>query len=138
MRSCLIVLVFLAGCGLDQTEYSEPMTEIGQVYDTAFVPAGHGRDTAVGFNTGEGGGVTITPVSIRIPERYAIVFKCPHGKFVIDGESARELYGRLDRGDDVRIIYREVIRVTSEGDRSVIDLDFLDAVKLPAKAESGE
>ena len=123
----------LCGCDMPKTEYSPTLTEEGEIYDTAYIPAGHGSDTAVGFNTGKGGGVTITPVSIDIPERYAVVFKCQHGKFVIAGEKAKGLYQRFERGDKCTIEYREVIRVEmkdgKEVSRSVYDLDFLDAKK---------
>lgn len=126
--TALFAIVFICGCGTPD-EFSETMTEAGEVYDTAFVPAGHGNDTAVGFNTGKGGGVTITPIDVNIPERYAVVFKCLHGKFVVDGDKAKGLYQKLDRGDKVTISYREVIRVV-DGKRSIVDLDFLDAVKM--------
>lgn len=122
------VSLFCGGCDMPQTQYSAELTESGTVHDTAFVPKGHGSDTAVGFNTGKGGGVTITPVSITIPERYAVIFKCEHGKFVIDGNTGKELYKRLERGDSVTIRYREVYRVTRT-ETNLVDLDFVDATK---------
>lgn len=134
MRAIVLLSVLLMnGCDkAPRTEYSPMLTEPGEIYDTAYVPAGHGHDTAIGYNLGEGGGLTITPVDVEIPERYAVIFKCQHGKFVIDGHKAKRLYERFDRGDKVTIQYREIIRVvTRDGveSRSVVDLDFLDAVK---------
>lgn len=136
IRALFAIALAAALCGCDdmpKTEYGPTLTEEGEIYDTAYVPAGHGSDTAVGFNTGKGGGVTITPVSIDIPERYAVVFKCQHGKFVIAGEKAKGLYQRFERGDKCTIEYREVIRVEMkdgrEASRRVYDLDFLDAKK---------
>lgn len=128
--TALFAILCLCGCGTPD-EFSETMTEAGEVYDVAFIPAGHGHDTAIGFNTGKDGGMTITPIDVNIPERYAIVFKCQHGKFVIDGKKAKGLYQKLDRGDKVTISYREVIRVV-DGKRSIVDLDFLDADKVEA------
>ena len=124
----LIAALFTFGC--HRTVHSPERTETGSVYDTAFVPKGHGSGTAVGYNTGKNSGVTISPVSVDIPERFAVVFKCEHGKFVIDGEKGRKLYQKLEKGDRVEIRYREVIRVTST-ETNIVDLDFLDANKIP-------
>lgn len=114
--------IVLTGCS--RKTYSTELTEPGMVYDTAFVPKGHGSDTAVGFDLD--GELTITPVSVTIPARYAIVFQCQHGKFVIDGTKGEEMYKRLSRGDHVLIRYREVFEV-SDGVTNQVDLDFVDA-----------
>jgi hypothetical protein len=128
----LILLVLVTGCA--RTEYSVILSEDGEVYDTAYVPAGHGSDIGVIYDLD--GNVTITPVSVSIPAKYAVVFRCQHGKFTVNGE---ELYQKLDRGQKVTIWYRQVVRVTKlDGKevREVIDLDFLDAV--PKDAERRE
>ena len=130
-----LAAVFLTGCDLPVTEYSKMLTESGEVYDVAYVPRGHGSDTAIGFNTGKGGGMTVTPVSVTIPERYAVVFKCEHGKFVITGDKAKALYYRLERGQRVSIYYRIIYKVTKKGGRVQTDLDFIDAFPAPTKAD---
>lgn len=117
----------------ERTEYSATLTETGEIYDTAFVPKGHGSDVKMHFDSE--GNVSLTPVTVNIPERYAIVFKCQHGKFVIDGDKAKGLYNRFNRGDRVIIQYREIIRVhltdDKETSREVYGLDFLDAIIDP-------
>lgn len=126
-----VALMLATACDIPKTEYSDVMTEKGTVFDTTYIPKGHGKDTAIGFShsaNGGNGGITITPVDIKIPERFAVVFKCQHGKFVIDGKKAKDLYSRLDPGDEVVIKYREVYKVTSNG-KSLVDLDFIDATK---------
>lgn len=122
------VSLFCGGCDLPQTQYSAELTESGTVQDTVFAPKGRGSDTTVGFNTGNGGGVTITPVNITIPERYAIVLECERGKFVIDGKTGKRLYQTLKRGDNVTIRYREVYRVTKT-ETNLVGLYFVDATK---------
>lgn len=125
----ILCLFLVIACESDKQEYGSTLTEHGEIYDTAFVPSGHGSDISLGTSTN--GDLTITPVSIDIPERYAIVFKCQHGKFIINGDKAKNLYHRFSRGDKCTISYREVIRVHmkdgKEVSRSVYDLDFLDA-----------
>jgi len=128
LRIAFIVVfcLLLGGCG-PTVQFSEELTEPGEVYDTAFIPKGHGSDTAVGFSTN--GDLTVTPIDIDIPERFAMIFKCQHGKFVVDSEKARDLYQRLERGDKVIIHYRTVFHVINNK-RQAVDLDFLDAVKV--------
>ncbi len=135
----IIAIFTLIGCGdIDKIEYGPVLTEEGEIYETAYVPAGHGSDIAVGYNTGDQGGLSITPISVDIPERYAVVFKCQHGKFVIDGNKGEALYKRFEKGDRCTITYREIIRIGmkdyEEVSRTVYDLDFIDA-KLHQEAE---
>jgi len=124
-----LLALLLTGCDFPKTEYGNTLVEDGEIYDTAYLPAGHGSETAIGFD--HKGRTIVTPISISIPERYAIVFKCKHGKFIIDGEKAKGLYNRFERGDKCIISYREVYLVKmkdgKEVGRSVHDLDFLDA-----------
>jgi hypothetical protein len=47
---------------------------------------------------------------------------------VIDGDTGKNLYERLERGDSVTIRYREVYRVTKTA-TNLVDLDFVDATK---------
>lgn len=115
-------------CGCVQRFNGPELTESGEVYDTCFVPKGHGSDLAIGFDMD--GNYHVTPVDITIPARYAIVFKCKHGKFVIDGERAEGLYKQLSRGDSVTIRYCEKFEVR-DGHTNAVDLHFIGADKLP-------
>lgn len=124
----------LVGCNWPKRENGPALTEQGEIYDTLFVPSGHGRQMATGFNLGKGGGVTIAPINVTIPERYAIVFKCQHGKFVIDGDQGKELYERFSKGEQVTIFYNEVFRITKES-TNMVDLHFIDAVKSGLEGE---
>lgn len=128
-RIFLATFLFLLGC--QSSKFSEVKTEPAEVYDVVFMPAGHGSGASVGpLITYRDGGTVLT--FMDIPERYAVVLKCQHGKFVISGPKAKRLYKTLDRGDKVTIRYREVIRVV-DGKESVVDLDFLDVVKTKAE-----
>jgi hypothetical protein len=113
----LVPLLFLVGC--PKTEYGPQLTEPATVVDLPFVPSGHG--TGVGLSTK--GSMVVS--SVDIPERYAIVFQCQHGRFVI--EDHPDIWKRLRVGQAVTVHYREVIEVEN-GKRAIVDLDFIDAL----------
>lgn len=128
MKSLILFsFLILTGCELPQNKYGEELTEKAIVFDLCFVPKGHGSDTALGFNMGKGGGLTITPVDIHIPARYAVIFQCQHGKFVIDEKRGESLYKTLSKGESVTIRYCEKIR-TYKGKSEIIGLHFIDAI----------
>src|SRR2546430_1108942 len=104
----LLAALLLVGC--DNHFNGPPRIEYGEVYDTAFVPAGHGKESGIAVTTDSDGDTHVSPTfsSVNIPARYAIVFKCQHGKFVIDKDRGEVLYKRLSRGDKVRIDYEVV------------------------------
>ena len=120
----ICVMLFASAC--PEWQNGPEITEPGEVYDTCFVPKGHGSDVAIGYSMAGKGGVTVTPVDIDIPARYAIVFKCQHGKFVIDGERGERLYKKLSKGDHVTIRYCECFEVDG-GKTNAADLHFIDA-----------
>ena len=125
----------LAGCV--EHRNGPDLTEPGEVYDTCYVPSGHGSSVAAGLHTGKGGGMTITPVHVTIPERFAIVFRCQHGKFVIDGPRGKALYQKLSKGDLVTIRYCQELEI-HRGVTNVVDLHFIDAnVSSPMRAAQG-
>lgn len=121
---CALGILLCAGCS--KIVYSEPLSEPAEVYDVAYVPSGHGSDLAVGVSSS--GKMTVTPISVDIPERYAVVFKCQHGKFVIDGERGKACYEALQRGDKVVVRYSIKYEVTSNS-TNAIGLHFWDATK---------
>lgn len=121
----LAVAICWAFSGCTQRKYGPELTESAEIYDTCFVPKGHGSDVAIGMTTK--GSMTVTPIDINIPARFAVVFKCQHGKFVIDGQRGEALYERFSKGDKVTVKYCDVIEITKDGERAV-DLHFIDAV----------
>jgi hypothetical protein len=130
MKKSLIVLalVLLAGCY--RTERTGIMHEDASVEDTIFQPSQHGSGTAYDL-TGKGG---LSVTSVDIPEKYALIFKCQHGKFVIQGtgERYKALWKRLSKGQKVDVSYQEVYRVYKSDDgkqpgRVLEKYDFLDA-----------
>jgi hypothetical protein len=128
----LVLVAMLYGCRYDVTQYGPTLTEEAKVVDLAYVPAGHGSSSSVGYSTS--GDVTFGGGSVDIPARYAIVFECSHGRFVVEGEQHAALWRRLREGQTVSVRYREVQRCESEdGDPlpntcRTYDLDFLDAL----------
>lgn len=89
------VVIFLAGCQEVRREYSDTLHEDAMIVETVYTPSRH--DSKVGltaFNAGLtgvdysgnfgirlGGGLQIS--SVTVPEKFAVVFKCQHGQFII-------------------------------------------------------
>jgi hypothetical protein len=122
------VVLALAGCKYQVTKYGPTLTENATVADLAYVPSGHGSGVGISMK----GDLSVS--SVNIPERYAVVFQCSHGKFVLEGSQYKDLWHRLSKDQAVTIHYREVLDCTQEGGEvlpgtcRVKDLDFLNAV----------
>lgn len=131
IRVAAIVVLLLSGCEApSRLEATAPTTESGRVSKLVYVPSGHGSDTAVGYNFGKGGGMTLTPIDVNIPARYGIVFECQHGSFAIEGRKWEALWKSLREGQEVEISYRTVYSVKSGQTSDVktfFKLDFLGA-----------
>lgn len=125
MRLWLIAVLFLVGC-IPTREYSQPMTETAVVDDVIFAPRNHG--SGAGFGMSMSGNIVMTTTSVTIPAKWAVVFRCQHGKFIIQGTRREHeaLWKKMTRGQQVVVTYREVYEV-SNGTRRLIDFDFLDA-----------
>jgi hypothetical protein len=126
-----ILLLFIIGCE-NPIKYGPEQFERAQIVDMCYVPPGHGSDVSVGMTFDGDGNLspTITPISIDIPARYAVVFKCQHGKFIIQGdERAKNIYESFDEGDNVTVKYCEKIRFI-DSKQTVIGLHFLGCVKV--------
>lgn len=126
MKSLIIILVLLLLCGCAERRNGPELREEGLVQETCYVPAGHGRGTGLGYNFVGKGGMTMVSTRINIPERYAVVFKCQHGAFAIDGDRGKALYAKLKKGDPVTIRYCEEL-VVDGSVTNVADLHFIDA-----------
>lgn len=126
-------LLFLFGCV--KTEYSPTLTEPAKVVDLVYQPSNHGSGLGIGFGSSPQGGMvtTITPISVDVPEAYAVVFQCQHGKFVIQGEEskAKEMWNRLKENQDVTVEYREVYESCYKRhllvSKKLVKYEFLDA-----------
>lgn len=131
-----ILLFALSACDNAKYETSEILHEEGIVYDSIFVPEGHGSD--IEFNIDADGNFSIDTVSVHMPERYAVVFKCQHGKFIIaNTNKAKELYHRLSRNQKVDITYTEITKITKDKSgveeqeiKQLHDFDFIDAIAI--------
>ncbi|MBI1957504.1 MAG: hypothetical protein HYS44_03570 [Candidatus Niyogibacteria bacterium] len=142
------LLVFsLVACKRTREEYSPVMHESGTVLQAVYTPSTHRTELGVtAFETGPlgmdysgnpgislGNGMQISQVTV--PEKFAIVFRCEHGEFII---TRKDVYEQLKnfQGRAVDIEYREVYRVVYEEqdgkeqvlDRKLVDYDFIRAV----------
>lgn len=115
------------------TEFSNVMIEPAVVVETVFTPSIHQSNIDIGLTTNLD--LSFTPRSINVPEKYAVVFQCDHGKFIIE---RKELWDKLKVGDKVVVSYREVYNVLStdkdrdgvrESSVSLVDYDFVSAKK---------
>lgn len=93
-------LAFLAGCGDEvKEEFSPVLQEEAQVVDLVHTPSRHDSSVMIiPVATANGnGGVTINnmvvPIVNDVPEKYGLVFRCPHGKFITEstGEPHKSL-----------------------------------------------
>jgi len=148
VSSLLVAIVFVTtGCTEVKTEFSPTIHEDAVIVSAVHTPARHdvglgmtAMDTGVGhmdFNGNMGvpigGGMQIS--SVETPEKFAVVFRCQHGEFIIQ---RREIYDRFHNliGSTADVTYREEYRVTYEKregvkevtDRVLVDYDFLNAV----------
>ncbi len=132
----------LSGCKETRTELSDILHEDAVVSETVYTPSRHGSGSGVGptFDVTDGNvGIAFTSININIPEKYAVVFKCQHGKFIVEGTDIehKSLWKKLSQGQEVDISYREVFNSVYDdidGDgkkdlvsRTLVDYDFLDA-----------
>ena len=135
MRAASLALVALVatGCERTKTENSEGLTEPATLIDLVYMPSRHGSGVGPTFGMTSGGdasiGIAIT--SVDIPERYAVVFRCQHGKFIIQSAKAKELWQRLKLNQEVTVSYKEVYRTVYDDkkvvSRVLVKYDFLDA-----------
>jgi hypothetical protein len=116
-------LMLLSGCNGRYTKGGPVLTEQGRVADLPYVPSGHGSGS--GFAINSKGGLSPTFTSVSIPARYAIVFECTHGRFVIEGHA--ELWKRLHVGELVDIHYYEILEGDDDTPAHATGLKFLDA-----------
>lgn len=132
--ACIVWLGVLGGCY--KTEYGQELTERAEVDDTILAPSQHG--SASGIAIDGKGRVGPTFSSVDIAEKYAVVFRCQHGKFIIEGTDDRhkDLWQRMKRGEQVIVRYREQYRVEKDGSKTLTKYDFLDA--QPAQVEAAQ
>lgn len=142
MRRTLTAMLFglsLMGCDPREyrTETSALLHEEALVTKRVKTPAKHDIDIVptIDFEGNIGIGIDVDD----IPEKYAVIFKCQHGEFIIQGSENRyqSLYDRLNEGDEVDVLYREVYKAVydrSKAEKELIEkrlvkYDFIDAEK---------
>ena len=130
--SALIVIVLLGGRA--KTEYSQELTENAEITEVVYTPSQHGSGVSPGISSK--GTMVMSFTSINIPEVFAVVFKCGHGKFII---KRKDVWEKAKIGMHVTVRYREVYRVSGK-ERRLVKYDFLgfdtnDAANRPANIE---
>lgn len=134
----------LAGCQEERIEYSPVLHEEAKVVDAIYIPSKHGSGMSVSMNLDDG---SISPgiTSIDIKEKYAVIFKCQHGKFIIEGtdEPYKKLWEKMTAGEKVKISYKEKYYsvyddTNNDGtneliEKKLIKYDFLDAQPITNK-----
>jgi hypothetical protein len=118
-----VFTICVCGCDRVEIEQSTILHEDAVVVDTIYTPSRH--DTEVGLTAikmggmgmdfgGDvgmrlGGGLQVS--NVEVPEEFAVVFKCKHGKFIVE---RKEIYDKVKGGEgkNVDVSYTEVYRVT--------------------------
>lgn len=139
------LVILLAGCQEVKQEFSEALHEDAVIENVVYTPSQHeprvepsfGGSGAIGFGPNGvgiriGNGIQFT--SVTVPEKFAVVFRCQHGQFII---SRKKVYEKFKDHKDktVDVVYREVYRTTyntQDGKkrvvaRELVDYDFLGA-----------
>ena len=136
MRLALLGVLLLLVGGCADYEHSEEMTEPATVTEVAYVPSQHGTGVGPSFGSDSSGnstmGIAITSVSIS--EKYAVVFECQHGKFIVESEKdgdGYKLWQRLKEGQQVTVSYREMYWTKKRNgeivEKHLVGYDFLNA-----------
>lgn len=131
----VILLITFGGCKETKIQYSKVLTESAEVVDLVYTPSNHGGGAGPSFGMTSGGdlAVGIATVSVDISEKYAVVFQCQHGKFIIesDQKKTKDLWNRLKEGQKVTVYYREVYKNIYEDSKMIeshlVKYQFLDA-----------
>lgn len=136
-----VSLGMFSGCDTrisTKREISDTLYEEAVVSDAIYAPSQHGSSTNIDW-FGDGG---VRTVSVDVPKKYAVVFECQHGKFIIEGGQGKHevLWKKCIRGKKMKVSYKEISDVIYEdrnGDgkkepveKKIVDYDFLDAEPL--------
>ena len=121
----------------EKTELSDVLHEDALVVETVYTHSRHDSGSSVGMDLDLN--ISFHTTSINIPEKYAVVFKCQHGKFIVEGTDAehKRLWEKLVEGQKVDVTYREIYKTIyndKDGDgkkdlveRILVNYDFLGA-----------
>lgn len=130
----LVVCLILISCNGPHTRstVSGVMTEPATVVDLVYTPSSHGDGISPSITMDGKLGIQFT--SIDVKSKYAVIFECQHGKFIVENnqDKAKELWGRLHKGQSVTVTYREEYEEQYGEDnhikgRTLQKYDFLDA-----------
>ena len=130
MKYLLILpLLFMMGCDFPKIEKSRLLEESAVVSETIHTDAHSDMDygPTIGWDGEFGMGWSTT----HVPEKWGVVFKCKHGKFVVQGYGSKykELWSKMEARDNVIIKYHEIYKVYKKKKRrEFYDFDFIDAV----------
>ncbi|TSC81694.1 MAG: hypothetical protein G01um101420_891 [Parcubacteria group bacterium Gr01-1014_20] len=142
-----LILIFLSlgliACEDTRIEKSAVLSEKAVVVERVFTPSQHSLKFVnpnfdFGFEPGIQLSDNLSIKSSEVPEKHATVFRCSHGKFIIERKS---IYDRFDEGDTVVVTYQEICRSAyddkdGDGEKEqlssvIIGYDFLDATLAP-------
>lgn len=131
----LFSLIFTMGCEKVIVEQSDVKTESAIVADLVYTPKNHATSIIPVPSLDADGDITMSSmeVDVDIPEKYAVVFKCQHGKFIIENDQVRtkSLYEKLRIGQEVTVSYREIFEKTLDSNGKILSrrrvkYDFID------------
>ena len=140
----VLCVLILDGCEIVKTEHSDILQEEAVVVSTIHTPSKHNMAvglSAVDFsgNPGISLGNGLQVSQTTVPEKFAVLFRCPHGEFVIE---KKPIYDRFQNqaGQKVYVWYREIYRTiyreeehgeTVLVNRALTKYEFVDATLKP-------
>lgn len=119
-KFCIVLMsLILIGCG-HKEETSKILTEPIEVTEVVYSPSQHGfgMNAGIGISTSGNMVTTLGPTVVDVPEQYAVVLRCPHGKYIIKD---RKLWEVLKVGDKGEAEYVEKYLIKRNSTKDIIE-----------------
>ena len=115
----LIVAGFLGSSAIKnfpstKTIFSDIKTERVKVSETVYTPSTHGNGSSTGLTMD--GKMVFSSVSVRTEAKYATVFQCIHGKFIVEDST---IWAHMTRGDEGVCLYVEEYECNYRGKQAI-------------------
>jgi hypothetical protein len=125
MKKILLYSLCLLVIGCTSQDYGPELTEPAEVVEVVYTPGQHGG----GLGRSIKGDVSV--VDVQTKEVYAVVFACPHGKFIVKD---KRLWERSRVGQRGTVVYREVYSFwkSSTHAKTLVDYDFINFIPAGA------
>lgn len=138
-RYAWLIPLLLVACDGSRIETSGELIEDAEVVQVIYQPGQ--TASASGTSVDMELNVSFHSHTISSSDKFSVIFKCKHGKFIIEdegkGSRAERLWKKLEKGDQVSVRYKEVMKVWPDGYRELQKYEFIDAHKIEKGGTDG-